>query len=121
MQEVTFRGYVIIPDTDVRTFEVTPNSGPQDFDLSPEDKNIVIHSIYVSHSNAVAIKLTLEPVIGTPGKTLIFKGIFENGVRPVPFNPPIGAYRKGKVRLTVEGVGADQPVYVAIQYSFEGE
>ena len=117
MQEVTFKGYLIIPNTDIKPLEVTPNAGSQDFDLTPEDEDIVIHSIYVSHNNAVAILLKLEPVIPVIDKNLTFEGYFSNETKDMPFHPPIGPYKKGKVRLTATGTEATETVIVNVQYS----
>jgi len=121
IQEINFKGYIVIPDTDVKTIEVTPNQDFKTFEITTSNNDIVIHSIYVSHDNAVAITLTLEPAIPIAEKGLTFKGIFSNDVKAVPFTPPIGIFKQGKIRLKAEGIGADQSILVVIQYSKVGE
>jgi len=121
MQEIRFKGYLIIPNTDVKAVEVPPNQDFQTFQLLTSNDDIVIHSIYVSHDNAVAITLTLEPAIPIAGKDLTFRGIFSNEVKPVPFTPPIGVFKQSKIRLKAEGAGADKNIIVIIQYSRVGD
>lgn len=103
--------------SDVKPVEVQPGSRGTTVDLTTDDSDIIIHSLYVSHDNAVAIKLTLQPAISIAGRYLTFTGIFGNSVQPVSFNPPLGPYKKGKIKLTAEGPGASDPVYVNLQYS----
>lgn len=115
MTEVTFEGYLIIPNTDVKPVEVEPNVGDRTYQIA--DKDIVIHSIYVSNPNPVAAKLTLKALILQPGKTLEFKGVFGNETSSIAFHPPIGVFKQGKIVISVEAPGADSPIHVNIQYS----
>lgn len=118
MQEIRFKGVLIIPDTDIKTIEVIPNSGETVVQVPPVQRDIVIHSIYVSHQNPVMIKFTIKPTLQMTGKFLTYTGVFDNA-RGLKFDPPIGPFKDGKVSIKVEGTNADRPVYVAIQYSYE--
>ena len=112
-----FTGKLIIPDTDVYPVEIQPDGVEREYSIPViEDTDIVIHALYVSHKNPVAIELTLSSPEAS-GKHLQFKGIFGNEVKPVPFTPPIGTFKNGKVRLKAYGDNATQPVIVNIQYS----
>lgn len=121
VEEVKFKGYLVIPNTDIKTYSITPNNGYNEIEVYKGD--IVIHSIYVSHDNPVAVVLTMKPVIPVPNKELEFSGVFENDVKTVPFHPPIGIIPQGKLYVEATGTNADQPIYLVIQYSkaYEGD
>jgi len=114
MATVTFKGMVIVPDTEIKPLEVSPNT-TEVFKLS--DSDIVLHAIYVSHINPVAVMVKIEPPAPSPDREVQFKGYFENNTRPVRFNPPIGPFKEGKIKITVTASGAEDDVIVNVQYS----
>lgn len=116
MAEVSFKGYIVVPDTDIKTFEVTPNSSFQTCVVDPDENDIVIHGIYISHKNPVAVLVEIKPNIPS-GKELHYKGVFGNNARPLPFTPPLGPFLRGKIQVKAEGAGATETVYVAVQFS----
>ena len=114
MTEVSFKGIMIVPDTDIKPLTVVPNS-TETFKLS--DADIVLHAVYVSHTNPVAVLIQIEPYTTTPDRELKFKGYFGNEAKPVRFNPPIGPFREGKVKITATAEGATEDIIVNVQYS----
>jgi len=116
MPEVRFEGYLVIPDTEVVPEEITPNTGEKKIELTKEESDIVIHSLYVANPNSVLTKVTLRPLL-EGRKDLKFIGLFEYGTKAVTFTPPIGPFKQGKLLMSAEGDGADKNVIVNIQYS----
>jgi len=119
MGEVTFRGYLVVPNTDIKPIQITPNVGDQLIEV--EDRDIVIHAIYVSNPNPVMAKVTIKPLIVPAGRNLEFRGTFGNDTKPLPFMPPIGPFKQGKVIINVEAPGAEDNITINIQYSEVGE
>jgi len=116
MAQVTFTGRLVIPETDVETFDV-PLNEDKVIDITPSFP-IILHAIYVSNPNPVAVTVTIEPLYKESGKVLRFKGIFGNKVETVPFWPPIGPFPQGRVKVYVEAPStADKPVTIAFQYT----
>ena len=114
MAEVSFKGMIIAPDTDIKPLTIAPNS-TETFKLS--DADIVLHAVYVSHTNPVAVLIQIEPYTTTPDKELKFKGYFGNETRPMKFDPPIGPFKEGKVKITATATGATEDIIVNVQYS----
>jgi len=114
MAEVSFKGMIIAPDTDIKPLTIAPNS-TETFKLS--DTDIVVHALYVSHINPVAVLIQIEPYTTTPDKELRYKGYFGNESRPIRFDPPIGSFREGKIKITATATGATEDIIVNVQYS----
>ncbi len=120
MSVVTFAGRIIIPGTSIEPVKVVPNSGDNEISLT-DNTDIVIHAIYVSNPNPVTVNVQLRPRLVLVDKNIEFDGIFNSGVTPVPFMPPIGPFGQGKVVINVSSnVEATDEVVVNIQYSKVG-
>jgi hypothetical protein len=115
MAQVTFTGKIVIPETNLQTFEVSPDG--QWHILSVTTFPIVLHSIYVSNPNPVAVRVEIEPLYPARGRILKFAGIFGNEVSGLTFWPPIGPFDKGQVKVKAFGTNADQDVLIALQYT----
>ena len=115
MAQVTFQGRLVIPDSDVNTFEIPLN---QDVHIQLTDnRDVILHAIYVSNPNPVFITVEMKPEEPVTSKKLNFKASFENNVTPVPFFPPLGPYPLGRIYVKATAPEtADKPIYIAFQY-----
>ena len=114
MAEVSFKGMMIVPDTNIKPLTIAPNT-TETFELS--DADIVLHALYVSHINPVAVLVQIEPYATSFDREIRFKGYFSNETKPVRFDPPIGPFKEGKVKIITAATGATEDIIVNVQYS----
>ena len=116
MKEVEFTGQITIPETEIIPVAIKPNTGEQKVELTKDDADIAIHSIYVANPNSVMVTVSIRPLI-QGHRDIKFIGHFGNETKPVPFVPPIGPFLLGKLLIGVTGDGAEDEVIINIQYS----
>jgi len=114
MTEVSFKGMIIVPDTDIKPLAIAPNT-TETFKLS--DADIVVHALYVSHTNPVVVLVQIEPYATSFDRETRFRGYFGNENKSVRFDPPIGPFKEGKIKISVTAEGATENVIVNVQYS----
>ena len=115
MARVTFQGRLVIPDSDIVTSEVELNV--DNHIKLTDNRDVILHAIYVSNPNPVAVTVEIRPEDTVSGKLLRFKGVFGNTVTAVPFFPPLGPYPRGRIYVRAEAPEtAKKPIYIAFQY-----
>lgn len=110
----TFEGYVIIPESKIRTFKVPIDQ--QSHKLTVSTRDIVIHAIMVSSKEPFMVEVELTDI--HKNDDLKFTGVFDNENNTMNFFPPIGKFDDGKVIITPKPVsGGTGKLIVNIQYS----